>query len=89
MKATPKFSISNTEPNINITNDVLLKVNSIRQIYPKHPSLQHSMYVLQEEFNEVLEEMRANDYEINMDNLYKELIDLIAAAYRMIIDNAE
>lgn len=66
--------------------DVDNRYQVINKKYPQHPSLQHSAYVLQEEFEEVMQEMKAKDGMWNYEHLYYELIDLIAAALRMIGD---
>lgn len=68
---------------------VATQFNIVCQTYPKHPSIQHSAWVVQEEFDEVLKELRAKDYDINMTRLTDELVDLIVAACRMIMDNSE
>lgn len=55
--------------------------------WPKHPSLQHSAWVIKEEYEEFNELLRAKDDEFPLDKIYNELIDIMNTCYRAIIDN--
>lgn len=89
-KETPKWTkgkkIYASERLRNIIQNKYLRV---LDLYPKHPSLQHSAYVLQEEFNEVMQEMRAKDGLWDYERIYEELLDLIVAAIRMMLEHFE
>ena len=66
--------------------DVVNKLDQIRNIYVDYPSCQHAAWIIQEEYLEVRDELLKKDANWDYTKIYKELIDLITACYRTIID---
>ena len=69
-----------------IMGDVFTKFEEIRVKYPDYPSYQHAAWIIQEEYLEVRDELLKKDADWDYTKIYKELIDLITACYRTIID---
>ena len=69
-----------------ITGDVINKLDEIRDKYQDYPTYQHAAWIIQEEYLEVRDELLKKDADWDYTKIYKELIDLITACYRTIID---
>ena len=69
-----------------IHDDVVNQLDEIRNVYINYPSYQHAAWIIQEEFFEVCDELLKKDADWDYTKIYKELIDLITACYRTIID---
>ena len=69
-----------------IHDDVVRKLDQIRNVYIDYPSYQHAAWIIQEEYLEVREELLKKDADWDYTKIYKELIDLITACYRTILD---
>ena len=72
-----------------VLNRVTKQYDLVKELYPKHPSLQHSAWVVNEEYEEFLKEMREKDYNFKLDRISSELIDIVVACLRMIEDNED
>lgn len=70
----------------NIHDDIVVKLAEIRKKYEDYPSYQHAAWIIQEEYLEVRDELLKKDADWDYTKIYKELIDLITACYRTIID---
>lgn len=69
-----------------ITGDVINKLDEIRDKYQDYPSYQHAAWIIEEEYREFCAELFKKDSEWDYTKIYKELIDLVTACYRTIID---
>lgn len=72
---------------IQILNDMFDKYRYADAKYDNHPSLQHSAWIIQEEFEEFGDELKVQDDLWSKQRIYEELIDIMTACYRTIIDN--
>ena len=66
--------------------DIVNKLDQIRNIYVDYPSYQHAAWIIEEEYREFCAELFKKDSEWDYTKIYKELIDIMAACYRTIID---
>ena len=69
-----------------IHDDILTKLLEIRKKYQDYPSYQHAAWIIEEEYREFCVELFKKDSEWDYTKIYKELIDIMAACYRTIID---
>lgn len=70
-----------------VTVDVLERLDECLKKFAKHPSLEHSFMVLQEEFEELKKELYKKESERDNDRIYDEGIDLLATVFRLLLDN--
>lgn len=70
-----------------VTVDVWERLRECLDKFAKHPSLEHSFMVLQEEFEELKKELYKKESERNNDRIYDEGIDLLATVFRLLLDN--
>ena len=69
-----------------IHRDIYRKLIDIQKLYQKYPSYQHAAWIIEEEYREFCAELFKKDSEWDYTKIYKELIDIMAACYRTIID---
>lgn len=69
-----------------IHRDIYRKLVDIQKRYQKYPSYQHAAWIIEEEYREFCAELFKKDSEWDYTKIYKELIDIMAACYRTIID---
>ena len=62
------------------------KLAEIKDKYQDYPSYQHAAWIIEEEYREFCAELFKKDSEWDYTKIYKELIDIMAACYRTIID---
>ena len=70
-----------------IQSDVLVRLLENKSNFPKHPTCQHSMYILEEEFQELRDEFKKKDCTWDYSDIYDEVLDVIASCYRLLLDN--
>lgn len=70
----------------NIHKDIVAKLDVICDKYQDYPSYQHAAWIIEEEYREFCAELFKKDSEWDYTKIYKELIDIMAACYRTIID---
>ena len=82
------LSIQNTykQDAATIHADILRKLAEIKDKYQDYPSYQHAAWIIEEEYREFCAELFKKDSEWDYTKIYKELIDIMAACYRTIID---
>ena len=66
--------------------DIECKLAEIKDKYQDYPSYQHAAWIIEEEYREFCAELFKKDSEWDYTKIYKELIDIMAACYRTIID---
>ena len=67
--------------------EVEARLRHQREVHPDtHPSLEHSMFVLKEEFAELKHEMYKKDQWRDMDAICYEAVDVAASALRLVVD---
>ena len=69
-----------------IHSDIVAKLDDICSRYQDYPSYQHAAWIIEEEYREFCAELFKKDSEWDYTKIYKELIDIMAACYRTIID---
>ena len=69
-----------------IHRDIYSKLLDIQKRYQDYPSYQHAAWIIEEEYREFCAELFKKDSEWDFTKIYKELIDIMAACYRTIID---
>lgn len=69
-----------------IHTDIECKLAEIKDKYQDYPSYQHAAWIIEEEYREFCAELFKKDSEWDYTKIYKELIDIMAACYRTIID---
>ena len=69
-----------------IHRDIYRKLLDIQKRYQDYPSYQHAAWIIEEEYREFCAELFKKDSEWDYTKIYKELIDIMAACYRTIID---
>ena len=69
-----------------IHSDIAAKLDAICAKYQDYPSYQHAAWIIEEEYREFCAELFKKDSEWDYTKIYKELIDIMAACYRTIID---
>ena len=69
-----------------ISLDIDTKLAEIKDKYQDYPSYQHAAWIIEEEYREFCAELFKKDSEWDYTKIYKELIDIMAACYRTIID---
>ena len=69
-----------------IHKDIVAKLDVICDKYQDYPSYQHAAWIIEEEYREFCAELFKKDSEWDYTKIYKELIDIMAACYRTIID---
>ena len=69
-----------------IHRDIVTKLDVICDKYQNYPSYQHAAWIIEEEYREFCAELFKKDSEWDYTKIYKELIDIMAACYRTIID---
>lgn len=83
-----EYDLSNYHSRYNcVTVDVLERLDECLKKFAKHPSLEHSFMVLQEEFEELKKELYKKESERDNDRIYDEGIDLLATVFRLLLDN--
>lgn len=82
------YTIQNTytQDATKIHADILSKLAEIKGMYQDYPSYQHAAWIIEEEYREFCAELFKKDSEWDYTKIYKELIDIMAACYRTIID---
>ena len=66
--------------------DIECKLAEIKDKYQDYPSYQHAAWIIEEEYREFCAKKKKKDSEWDYTKIYKELIDIMAACYRTIID---
>ena len=69
-----------------IHSAIVAKLDEICGKYQDYPSYQHAAWIIEEEYREFCAELFKKDSEWDYTKIYKELIDIMAACYRTIID---
>lgn len=80
--------VSELEDLKQIQEDAALRLFENGVVHDKHPTCQHSMFVLEEEVQELKDEFHKKDSSWDYSDIYDEALDVIASCYRLIIDNA-
>lgn len=70
-----------------VANDIVKRYRDVSSTYQPHPSIQHSAWIIREEYQEFKNELREKDFMWDRRQIYRELLDLIVASYKAIIDN--
>ena len=84
--AKPSGQNTTVQTAYTIHADILGKLSEIRKKYQDYPSYQHAAWIIEEEYREFCAELFKKDSEWDYTKIYKELIDIMAACYRTIID---
>lgn len=79
--------VSELEDLKQIQEDAALRLFENCVVQDKHPSCQHSMFILEEEVQELKDEFHKKDSSWDYGNIYDEALDIIASCYRLILDN--
>lgn len=70
-----------------IQADAAVRLLENKREHAMHPTCQHSMYVLEEEFQELKDEFKKKDRAWDYSDIYDEALDVIASCYRLLLDN--
>ena len=74
---------------LNMLQEVANELKRARKLYPDHPTLEHSAFVLLEEVNELFVELYKKPSERDMTFIRDEAIQVSAMAIRLVEDNID